>query len=1010
MKLRVFILFLFFCINVFPQTTFTTNPKYPTQTDTITITFDVTNATHVNKIAGYTGDVYAHTGVTLQTGNGTPIRWQNVIGSWGNNNVQPKLTRTGANTYLITIRNPRNYYNVTDPNTKITELCFVLRSSDGSKQTEDIFVPLYEPGIFIVINSPKVNTNFEDPARSPVFVNENGTIPISITTSEIGTKTKSINLFVNNVQKAQSQTNSLTFDFVANNYPAWKNEIKIVAEDTAGIKDSAEFAVFKNVTPAEEPLPTGNEIGINYGSDPTKVTLALYAPYKKNIFVIGDFNDWKVDTTYYMKRYEVTPDSVIWWITISNLTPKQEYGYQFLIDGSLRIPDPYTEKVLDAANDPEIPASVYPNLKPYPNGKTDQLVSVFQTGQTPYQWKAQNYKRPAKEKLVIYELLMRDFISTHWYKTLQDTLSYFKNLGINAIELMPVAEFERNDSWGYNPSMYFAPDKYYGTKDQLKEFIDACHQNGIAVIMDIVLNHAYGSNPMVRMYWDTTNGRPAANNPWFNQVAPHQCFSWGYDFNHESNATKYFVDRVTSFWLTEYKMDGFRFDFTKGFTNTPTNSSNGCGSYKDNSRIAILERMADKIWTVDSTAYVILEHFAEDSEERELSNHGMMLWGNLNGSYQQSAMGYPSGPPGTWDFTRISYKSRGWTKPLLVGYMESHDEERLMYKNLQYGNSSGSYNIKDLNTALNRIKLCATFFITVPGPKMIWEFGELGYDYSIDYNGRLGRKPIPWDSPLNYLNNGNRKNLYKVFKALINLKENYQAFSSGNFSINASGQLKKISITDPSMDITILGNFGVTTGNITPYFQKRGMWYEYFLGDSLNVTDTLAQISLQPGEYRIYTSVKIPPAPPGITTEVNEKYIPEIPSEYKLEQNYPNPFNPSTTIIYTIPQNPYSPPSQSPTRSADTEVGRATSGDLYQRGKTGRFVSLKVYDILGKEVATLVNEEKSPGIYEVKFDGSKLASGVYFYSLKVNGSSPGASLNSASGSEFISTKKMILLK
>ena len=64
--------------------------------------------------------------------------------------------------------------------------------------------------------------------------------------------------------------------------------------------------------------------------------------------------------------------------------------------------------------------------------------------------------------------------------------------------------------------------------------------------------------------------------------------------------------------------------------------------------------------------------------------------------------------------------------------MESHDEERLMYKNIQFGNSSGSYNVKDLNTALKRVEMCGAFLFTIPGPKMFWEFGELGYDYSIN--------------------------------------------------------------------------------------------------------------------------------------------------------------------------------------------------------------------------------------------------------------------------------------
>ncbi len=183
--------------------------------------------------------------------------------------------------------------------------------------------------------------------------------------------------------------------------------------------------------------------------------------------MIGDFNDWKVDSSYYMHKEEVTPDSVTWWLTINNLNPGEEYAFQYLVDGKIRVGDPYSGKVLDPSNDQYISDTTYPGLKPYPYGKTAEMVSVLQTDQQPYQWQTTNFERPAKTDLVIYEMLLRDFVSTHDYKTLKDTLGYLKNLGINAIELMPVMEFEGNESWGYNPAFHGALDKYYGPKERL---------------------------------------------------------------------------------------------------------------------------------------------------------------------------------------------------------------------------------------------------------------------------------------------------------------------------------------------------------------------------------------------------------------------------------------------------------------------------------------------------------------------------------------------------------------
>ena len=202
--------------------------------------------------------------------------------------------------------------------------------------------------------------------------------------------------------------------------------VTAIAHDTSDITDTLTFAIMINPPVADLPLPAGIVHGINY-TNTTSVTLALYAPYKDFVYVIGDFNDWKVDSSYYLYRDEVNPDSVVWWLTINNLTPGEEYAFQYYVDGKIRIADPYTEKILDPANDKFISDTTYPNLKPYPTGKTSEIVSVLQTDQQTYQWQVTSFQRPAKTDLVIYELLLRDFVSTHDYKTLKDTLGYLIN-------------------------------------------------------------------------------------------------------------------------------------------------------------------------------------------------------------------------------------------------------------------------------------------------------------------------------------------------------------------------------------------------------------------------------------------------------------------------------------------------------------------------------------------------------------------------------------------------------
>jgi 1,4-alpha-glucan branching enzyme len=916
----------------------TWSPFFATRDDIITIDYDVTKG---NGALVGVFPIYVHTGVITNLSK-NPNDWRYVKTSWGSPVNQPSTSYIGNNIWRIVINIP-TYYGVPSSET-IKTLAFVFRNADGSKvgrdtDGSDIFLPLSQRGL---------NVGFQSPTESPVMLNINDSVKVIVHSSE----STNLSLYLNGSLIATTDSFTITKFVKATEYG--KKRIKAAATGTGGSSksDSVYFVVRPPVTTAPQPPNTID--GINYTSS-TSATLVFYAPYKSYVYVVGDFNNWEVDPNYYMKR---TPDGNRYWLELNNLIPQKEYIYQYFVDGNLKIADPYAEKLSDPWNDKNISSTTYPNLIEYPFGKTWHIASVLQTDQTPYSWHTTSYQRPSKTDLVIYELLIRDFLHSHDYKTLADTLNYLKNLGINAIELMPIMEFEGNESWGYNISFHLAPDKYYGPKNDLKKFIDKAHEMGFVVLLDLVLNHAFGQSSLVRLYWDSVNERPASNSPWFNPIAKHP-YNVGYDFNHETQATKDYVDRVCKFWLTEYKVDGFRFDLSKGFTQVNSGGNVGLWSQYDASRIALLKRIADEIWQTDSTAYVILEHFAVDSEEIELSNYGMLLWGNLNYNFNEATMGWHDG--GKSDFSRASYKARGFTKAHLISYMESHDEERLMYKNIMYGNSSGSYNIKNLAIGLERIKLAAAFYFSIPGPKMIWQFGELGYDINIDYNGRTGNKPIKWE----YFSDASRNKLYKTFAALIKIKKEFDVFRTNNFTLDLSGSVKRMWLNHSSMNIAIIGNFDVIQKTASPNFQNTGWWYDYFSGDSINVTNTSMTFNLKPGEFHIYSTVKLPTPEPGLLTSV-ESEVTSNPTQFALYQNYPNPFNSSTVISYQLSAVSY--------------------------------VTLKVFDILGKEIETLVDEVLEPGIHHSTFHipHSAFTSGVYIYKLTAG--------------NFTAQKKMIILK
>jgi len=849
-KKQLFLLVLAFAfIPAFSQL-IVTDPALPVENLPVTIFFDATQGD--KGLMNYTGDdVYAHTGVITDKST-SPSDWKYVKAAWNVNLPECKLTKIDTNKYRIYFGpSIRDFYGV-PAGEKILKMCFVFRNSNGSVTGRDvggadIFVPVYEPGLAV---------SFVKPDKQFTILGLNETLSVEVNFKDAD----SAALFLDGVRKKASVSSPLTWSVNATGYDrhllvarAWKGQ--------ESASDTAWYLVRGNTV--LQPVPSGKNDGINY-DDPQTVTFVLYAPYKNHVYLLGDFNDWMPDNSYLLKK-----DNDRFWYTLTGLTPGKEYIFQYLVDDSILIADPYCDKISDPWNDKYIPERIYPNLIKYPEGKTTEIAGVLQSNQPSYSWEVPSFKAPSADTLVIYELLIRDFTDNRDIKTVTDTLDYLKRLGINAIELMPFSEFEGNDSWGYNPSFYFAPDKAYGTKDDYKKFIDECHKRGIAVIMDVVLNHTYGSSPMVRLYF--SGGKPAAQNPWYNQTSPNPIYSWGYDFNHQSQATQQFVDRVLRYWVNEYKIDGFRFDFSKGFTNTP-----GDGWAYDPARISILKRMADAIRTVKPDVLLILEHFTENSEEKELADYGFLLWGNMNSKYSEATMGYNDS--GKSDFISVSYLARGWSEPRLVGYMESHDEERLNYKNITYGNSSGTYNIKFMPTAVKRMELASVFFYPVAGPKMIWQFGELGYDISINYNGRLGIKPAKWD----YYENINRKRLYTVTSKLITLKKTEPVFQTSDYSMNVGSAIKTIRWNGTENTVIAVGNFDVVSRNYTVTFPSAGTWYDYFWADSLVLGNPSVQITLQPGEYRFYSSKKM-----NGYGSINIGY--ESPAGSKKISVFPNP-------------------------------------------------------------------------------------------------------------------------
>ena len=828
-----------------PASGISVEPSLPDADEACTIRFI---APSDSELYGYSGDMYAHLGVIVEGD------WSFVPFDWTVNNPKCQFTNVKDNEWELKLTpSIREFFNSGD--TPVTQIAMVVRSADGSLQTRP--------------------------------------------------------------------------------------------DQFCSVKDSKfQFEPFNPDPVVEEPMPANVRYGINYNDD-NSVTFVLYdadtnGEGHQYCYIVGDWNGWERLPEGAMKRDN---EAGVWWITLDGFDADQEYRFQYRMGTEsgtdIRLSDPYTEIVYDQWNDQYIDGA-----PAFPEG-AKALVSAFQINKPVYEWKHSDFKVEDKNDLVIYEMHFRDFTTSQDIAGAMAQLDYIENLGVNAIELMPIQEFDGNNSWGYNPNHWFALDKYYGTREEYKDFIDECHARDIAVIVDVVYNHATGSNTWAKMWWDGANSCTAENNPWFN-VLPTHPYNVYHDMNHENEMVKEHVKRSLEYLLTEYDVDGFRFDLTKGFTQKKTDPDVGAWGRYDQSRVDILKGYADHIWSVNSDAVVIFEHLSDWDEEKVLAEHGIQLWRNVNSEYRTAVGG------GTGNFSNV-YS----TAPFggFVGYMESHDEERICYgattstssiswgicgtltswgtspditmyadgpffvaKDVtftasdmfkirgnnewndayNYGASSkgyklplnsaytltlgagsqdmavpaaGSYDVyfcpdvkkvwlmsvgqrpadptlpggsseDPLSVAMRRAGASAAFFLTVPGPKMIWQFGEIGYDYSINYNDRVGEKPVVTDE---YMAVPARKALYDTYSVLLKFRrENPRFFDSdASFTWTPTGTLKKITCTVDGKSFHVVGNFDKQ--NVT-YAVPSGTWTDYINGGTVS-----GSITLKEGEFRLLT-------------------------------------------------------------------------------------------------------------------------------------------------------------
>lgn len=691
--------------------------------------------------------IYAHTGV-ITSKSATSSDWK-YAPKWLDNSAKYKLTYVSANLWKLDLGDIRTYYGITDASEKVKQLAFVFRNATGSKEGKtasggDIFVDVVDAGLQVTLTS-SLEGSLITPGNEKVTFTASCTQPATLVIDVNGTP-------IANRQNATALTAEYTFpngQFTVT-ATATINELTVTDQLTVSYPKASQPQDYPGGVPV---------MGASRQADGS-VLFCLAAPLKSSALIVGAWDDYQVldSRSMYYQDYQ---GNRYFWARVEGLDADKAYPYYYIVDGT-SVGDPYARLVLDPVNDKYIPESVYPGLIPYPYEKIEAdnvPLAVYQANLNDYDWQITGFKGVSKDRLNIYELLVRDFTGTEGkalgngtIRAAMARIPYLKALGINAVELLPINEFNGNISWGYNPNFYFAPDKAYGTPADYKAFIDACHANGIAVILDIVFNQTDWLHPWYQLY-------PSGSNPFYNATAPH-AYSVLNDWNQGNPLVQQQFEDCLRYWLTEYRVDGFRFDLVKGLGDNSSyaNSGDAATNAYNASRVARMRKLHAAMKSVNADAYFINENLAGAQEENEMAEDGELNWANINTQGGQYAMGYQSDSGLKKFYAPDDQRLWGST----VSYLESHDEQRLAYMQNQYGATG----VKgDITASMHRLGSAACQMILSPGAHMIWQFSELGnFDNTKDATG--GNNTDPKTVRWNLYDNANRRGLYDSYASL----------------------------------------------------------------------------------------------------------------------------------------------------------------------------------------------------------------------------------------------------
>jgi 1,4-alpha-glucan branching enzyme len=557
------------------------------------------------------------------------------------------------------------------------------------------------------------------------------------------------------------------------------------------------------------------------------VRFSLFAPRVKQVAIQGSWNDFE---SVPMSQSDIG----VWWISFP--LNDGEYRYRFEVTRNEGRP----KKVLVAD----------PTAMQFDGGEFNCSVIRVVNGQPVYflhEWQYDDVDLPENEQLIIYEMHIGDFRGGRGddipkpgtFERVIEKLDYLAELGINALELMPVTQAKPDDNWGYSQHSLFAVDYTLGRPDELALLIDECHKRGIRVIHDGVYNHLHDDAPLPQIdyaYWFYEE----------NPDEPDLHFGPKFDYEYRDEALDLYPAREHALaaihrWIGTFHMDGIRFDSTRALRDFQV-----IGWFNEEAH----NRIGFKPF------FTIAEHLPQDPGITGPEGPVDAAWhDNFYRQLNCTVLGVPHDehePFNTTELLRVmNAKKDGYASNYnTIHYLNNHDQERTMHllnhKALVMGEA-----------ALRRNKLGATLLLTAPGIPMLWMGEEFGQ--ASQRGEHTEEQPLDWT----LLNDDLNRDLWLHYQKMIALRKHNPALYSDYFEPLADLPERRIIAfrrwSDDGDVVMVVANLADEPAGEVEIMGKRvenGRWREVMSNSEIKTAKNRLVDKFDSSEVKVYVLQK----------------------------------------------------------------------------------------------------------------------------------------------------------